>query len=336
LEDTLGSYAERQAEQMKFIRNVLLYTIPAIFLIVAVYSSAGWNDSTEQTVTQNIFGSVQVHNTSGPWFSLLAKSKVFPKSDSFYFSSKDDEGEDYDDAVVVSFKNSSGGSVSGSVRFTYPLNEDKMVQIFSKYGSPASVKMDLVRNVVRNIVTMNASMMSPEAAMSQKGKFQQDFLDQLVRGQYVTQIVTEVVTDPVSEDTKTTEVVSPVVDEATGAIKRLPNAAGDMGIGFDTVTVTTIEVDDKTRTLIDQRRDAEMKVIVARADQERAEQEKQKVTAEGQKSVEEAKYAALMIKETETVNADRVKEVATIGAAQRVAVAELDKNEQAIKLETAA
>lgn len=273
-----------------------------------------------------ISGTMSVHFDEGwfgQWFGHLFE---YPNSDTFYFSAEEDEGGDKDDAITVTFKNGSFGHVSGSVRMTYPRSEAAVIELHRRYRSHRGVREDLVRTEMRKLINMTASLMSPEAAMTQKGLFQQMFVDQVHNGQYQTEASVERFEDPITKEISYKDVVKIKYDKETGKPMRLEDPFQKWGLQMSQEVVQKIEPDVKTQEMIAQRRDAEMKVMVAKADVEKARQEEQKVIAEGKKDVAKKEYAALQEKMQAVVNAQRAKEVAEIDAKQKLEVAKLAKD----------
>ena len=317
-------------------------------LLVAAAFSMGWNDRREIKVMQNIQGVVDVKFDGGPFWSTLSKTKTYPRQDTFYFSKHADEGESYDESVPVAFKNNSKGYVTGSVRYAYPLTEVEMKALDADMGSPEAVKLDLVRNQMRKLVSLTASIMSPEAAMAQKGKFYQMLLDQANNGPYKTLSVEETIVDPATGESRTQEVVKlvydrsscPVVEEGVedacvGEPVRLADDFDTYHLKLSLLTITDIDVDDKTDELINKRRDSEIKLTVAKANRAKSEQEKLTAIAEGKKNVETKRYEALVLKEEQVVNADREKEVAEIKAQQLLEVEKKGLEQEQVALDKA-
>jgi len=271
-----------------------------------------------------ISGTMTAHFSEGWFMQLFGQIFEYPNSDTFYFSADEDQGGKKDDAIPVTFKNGSIGMVSGSARMTYPRSEKSVIELHRRYRSHMGVREDLVRTEIRKLVNMTASLMSPEAAMTQKGLFQQMFVDQVQHGQYQTEAAIERFEDPITKEISYKDVVK--IKYQDGKQLRLENPFEKWGVSISQEVIQSIEPDEKTRDMIAKRRDAEMNVMVAKADVEKARQEEQKVIAEGKKKVAEKEYGALQEKIQAVVNANRVKQVAEIKAEQELAVARLARD----------
>jgi len=312
-----------------------------VLVIAVVFSAASIvdkNKSGEFTVKQAaISGKMTVifdEGVFGQWWGAMNR---YPNSDTYYFSADLDQGGKGDESIPVTFKNGSLGDVSGSVRMTYTRSEPSMIETHRRFRGHSGVINDLVRTEVRKLINMTASLMSPEAAMTQKGMFMQMFVDQVQNGQYQTVAVNEMFTDPISKEISYRDVVKVKNydkdhKEFAGKPMRLENPFAKWNVTISQEAIQKIKADPKTLEMIAKRRDAEMSVMVAKAAVEKARQDEQKVIAEGKKDVAAKKYSALQEKETATVKADQLKEVAIIDAKrvvevneQRLIAAELDK-----------
>lgn len=293
----------------------------AVFLFVSGAGIIDTNKSGEFVIKQAAWtGKMSAITKEGVFGQFWGDMYRYPRSHTYYFSAFKDEGGVVNESIPVTFKNGSQGTVSGSVRYGFPVsNGDKLINIHRRFRSPAGVRDDLVRTELRKLVSITASLMSPEAAMTQKGLFLQKLTDQINNGQYETEAGVEQYTDPISKEVRFRDVVNVVTKN--GVPVYMENPFAEWGVRLTQVVVQKINPDPKTIEMIKKRRDAQMQVMVAKAAVEKAEQEKLRVEAEGKKLVAEKRYAALQAKETATVDADRKKQVAEIAAQQKIEVA---------------
>lgn len=306
------------------MKSIISLAFVIIVLLVMAFSAASIFDSNKSgwfTVKQAaVSGKMSVifsEGVFGQWWGTLNR---YPNSDTYYFSAEADEGAKRDESIPVTFKNGSIGQVSGSVRMTYPRSEKSVIELHRRYRSHNGAVNDLVRTEIRKLVNMTASLMSPEAAMTQKGLFQQMFVDQIQNGQYQTEAAKEEFEDPVTKEKTWKDVVN--IKYAKGKPLRLENPFSKAGVTISQEVIQNIDPDPKTKQMIGRRRDAEMSVMVAKAAVEKARQDEQKVIAEGKRAVAEKEYKALQKKKLAVVNAEREKEVAIIQAQQQVEVNE--------------
>ena len=274
-----------------------------------VVKQAAWSGDMSAITKEGVFGQF--------WGALIR----YPRSETYYFSASEDEGKTLDESIPVTFKNGSTGKVSGSARYSYPIqSEDHLIAIHRRFRSDGGVRLDLVRTEIRKLINITASLLSPEAAMTQKGLFLQMFTDQVHNGQYQTEPSTERFEDPITKQITYRDVVKIRMNDKNQPM-RMANPFEQWKITISQEVIQNIQTDAKTMQMIDKRRDAEMRVMVAKADVEKARQEEQKVVAEGKKAVAEKKYSALQQKELAVVNAEREKEVAEIDAQKKIEVA---------------
>jgi len=307
--------------------SIIFVVLIAFFVVIFGSRIIDSNDSTTIQIKQAaISGEMEAFTDPGLIWQNFGKLIPYPKSKPFYFSSETDEGTSVDQSIAVTFNNGSKGSVSGSVWYTYPLIKTDLIAIHKKFTSDAGVKTGLIQKQMRKLVNLTASLMSPEAAMVQKELFNQMLNDQVQNGPYLTEIVEDTVIDSITNEETTTEVVK--IKEIDGIQLRGENPFEDWNITISQVDVPTIITDTTTETMIKKRRDAEMQIMVAKAEVETANQNEKKIIAEGKKEVAARQYEALQAKMLATTKAEELKEVAII-AAQR----EREVNEQ--KLEAA-
>jgi regulator of protease activity HflC (stomatin/prohibitin superfamily) len=252
------------------------------------------------------------------WFGTLWH---WPNADQVSFSHRVDLGKAKDQSVDITFKNGSKGKVSGSVRMSYPIGDDKaVIEIRRKFPSHEAVMNQLVEPQINSLLNMTAMLMTPEAAMTQKGLYQQMFAEQLEHGMYMTKPAKEKFVDPITKEVMYKDVVE-IMHNEQGKPLFMPNPLGDWKVKISNVAIENIEPDPQTATMIAKRRDSEMAIMVAKAQVEQANQDKLKVEAEGLKNAAESKYKAEVIKATAVVDAQREKEVAVIGEMKKVDVA---------------
>jgi len=293
--------------------TIAFVIVAAFFAIVFGQRIGEVNDATTIQIKQAwITGKMSVYTDPGYIWQNLGKLDELPKSMPFYFSSETDEGDNTDQSIAVSFNNGSKGTVSGSVWYTYPLTKDELIAIYKKFGSDVGVRTGLVQKQMRKLVNLTASLMSPEAAMVQKELFNQMLNDQVQNGPYMTEIVEVITVDSITKEETTTETVK--IKEVDGVKLRGENPFDDWSVEITQVDVPTITTDGTTELMIEERRNAEMQIMVAKAQVETANQNELKIIAEGKASVAEKEYEALQVKMTATVKAQELKEVAVINA----------------------
>ena len=187
------------------IAVVVVLVLVGLFCASAIVDS---NKSGEFIIKQAaVSGDMSAIVEEGVFAQFWGDLHRYPRSDTYYFSSFKDEGGERDESIPVTFRNGSQGTVSGSIRFDYPLVENKLIEIHRRFRSHGGVLMDLIRTEVRKLISITASLISPEAAMTQKGLYLQMLVDQLHNGQYQTEPYQERYEDPVTKQVRYRDVV---------------------------------------------------------------------------------------------------------------------------------
>ena len=114
--------------------------------------------------------------------------------------------------------------------------------------------------------------------------------------------------------------------DADGNRLRKPNPLREYSIAISQFLLDKdIAYEQGVLDQIKTQRGAMMKTVTARAEAQKAEQDRLTAEAKGKAAVMKARYAAEVEKERAVVNAQREKQVAELQAAKKLAVAKLDR-----------
>ena len=307
----------------KIVGGVVALLLTLVF-IGNLFTTVG---AGEIVVKQNFLdGKLQVWTTPGVHFQNFGKLTVYKRSDQYWFSNKEDEGKDADDAIKVRFNDGGHGTISGSLRYDLPLDEAKMIALHSTYGSQASIEHELVKQVVTKSVYMTGPLMSSRESYAEKRADVITFIsDQTLHGVYRTTHKSVKTTDPISGQEKTVDIVEPKFGEGPNGIEREEESPIErFGLTGYNVTINAIDYDEAVENQIKQQQAAIMAVQQAMVNAKKAEQDAITVAKQGEAESAKAKWAQEVLKATAVTQAEQEKEVATVAATQKKEVAALD------------
>jgi len=263
----------------------------------------------------------------GQWFGDIV---VWPKAETFYFTADIVEGKKIDQSIEVRFNDGSICNISGTCRVVTPVTAGDAIKLivvhgFRQYGD---MEHKLILPAVRNALRLTANLMSARESYSER---RSDFIywawDQIQNGAYETQDVTREVKDLISgeEITKVFKVIKTLDGIPGGTPLYQKNPLEGLGIRLSNFEIKSFVYAPKVKQQIATQQEALMAVATAKANAQRAEQEKLTAEAEGLKNVMTAKYEKEQEKIKAVVDAQKDKAVAETHAAKKLAVAILDK-----------
>jgi len=229
-------------------------------------------------------------------------------------------------AVEVRFNDGGIARISGNARFELPLSAKDMIRIHSKFRSYEHITRSLVKPAIAEALILTASLMSAEESYSgRRAEFSQLAWDQVLHGVYITESEEKEIVDPATGETKKKRIVH-IKYDTEGKPVRKPNALNEFNLRISQFFLDKdFGYEEGVLHQISNQRDAMMKTVAAKAEAEKAQQDRLTAEAQGQANVMLAKYEAEVEKERAVVEAQKRKEVAETEAHLRLEVAKLDK-----------
>ncbi|MCG3205638.1 MAG: hypothetical protein KCHDKBKB_02360 [Elusimicrobia bacterium] len=261
-----------------------------------------------------VSGKMTAFTASGMFFQGFGDVFKYKAADILYFSKHEDEGREVDEAVEVRFNDGATATVTGNVRFELPNNPEQLIEIHRKFRSYGSLVKDTLKQVVGESVILTAALMSAEESYTTKrAEFSQMAYDQVKNGVYLTEA-----DDIETKDTKTGETTKrQVVRIQRGEDKnplRKESVLEQYGIRVTQFVIKEIDYQKEVHNTINSKQDALMKTVQAKAEAEKAQQDRLTAEEVGKKNVAVAKYE------------QEVEKAKAITAAEKeLAVAELNK-----------
>lgn len=269
-------------------------------------NEAGWMQVKQAAVT----GDMSVRSDPGMYWQGFSDIFDYKVSDIYDFNNEQ---------IAVRFSDAATANISGQIKFLLPTSHDRLLRIHRDFRSYEAVKNDLIRQVVAASLKQSATHFGAEEVYSTR---RSDFIDlindQIKTGLYATTFIEEVVKDDTTGTNKMKRKVRIKYDTNGQPVINEVSAFNTYGIEVIQLVIQEIDFDDQTDALIAQRKKAEQEEIVARAEAKKAQQDAIKAEEQGKAKVAEAKYKALVEKETAVVNAEREKEVAEQNALKAI------------------
>jgi regulator of protease activity HflC (stomatin/prohibitin superfamily) len=305
---------------------VIAILITAFVVIGGLYNvvPAGYYQISQQWFT----GSVNAKMEPGLWFPI-GHTWDWPKEKTFFFTHDQDHKEDNkkDASIEVRFNDGSICNISGTCRVIFPTDRNDAINLLIKMGytNPNEVMTKLVLPTLRNSLSMSANLMSARQSYSEK---RPDFItwsyDQIQKGMFATSEEWQKVEDPITGE-KVSRYVKVIKRDKEGNPQHMFNPLQGTGITLANFEVKKFDYSKEVAAQIAKQQSAIMDVETARAEAQKAEQNKLTEKAKGEANAIQAQWEEETKKARAVVMARQKKEVAEIDAAQKLKVAELDK-----------
>ena len=313
---------------VKIVVGVIILLVGALFISSTV-TTVG---ADEIVIKQDVMGgTLHVWNTPGVHWQNFGTITRYKRSAQFWFSAREDEGKKTDDSIKVRFNDGGHGNISGSLRYSLPTDENKMLEIHRTFHSMAAIDHELVQQVVNKGVYMSGPLMSSRESYAEKRADLINYItDQIVYGVYRTEHEQVKTTDPLTNQEKTIDLVRPKIDASApnGILREEESPIQKFGMNASNITINSIEYDTVVEEQIKQQQQAINAVQQAIVNSKKAEQDAITVELQGKAAAAKAKWDQEVMKATAVTVAEQEKAVA-------VTKAEKDKEVAALSLETA-
>jgi len=313
------------------LKLVLGFTI-LIVGVVIIMNMATTVDADEIVIKQDVIGGqLHVWDTPGVHWQNFGTITRYKRSAQLWFSSKEDEGKKIDESIRVRFSDGGHGSISGSLRYTLPIDPNKMIALHQTYHSMQAIDHELVRQVVNKGVYMSGPLMSSRESYAEKRADLINYItDQIIYGVYRTEHEQVKTNDLLTGQEKTVDLVRPKANNLSpnGIEREEESPIQKFGMNANNITINGIEYDPTVEGQIKQQQAAIMSVQQAIVNAKKAEQDTLTVEQQGKAEAAKAKWIQEVEKATAVTSAEKDKAVA-------ITQAEKDKEVAALALETA-
>ena len=316
---------------MKFTTNkVVALVVFVVLAFVLLFSATNLLETvkkgTYHIIQRPITGTISAKMNPGMYWQMFSDVKVWPKSETFYFTFDAEEGKKVDQSIEVRFNDGSLAKISGTARVMLPSSESEAMSLMTdkNFRSYEEVEHKLILPILRNSLRLTANLMTARQSYAEK---RADFInyawDQIQYGKYKTSEVERLSEDPLTGK-KTMRMVKIIMKDADGNPIREANPLAGTGILLSNFEVKSFEYEKKVKAQIAQQQENFMAIATAKAEAQKADQDAKTRESKGLADLMEVRYKKLQEKEKAVITAQQEKEVAELGAQKKLEVAKLD------------
>ena len=275
-------------------------------------------DNGEIVVKQSIWnGEITIWTDPGPKLQLFGKCTHYKKSSQFWFSAAKDQGSPTDQSIRMRFNEGGHAKLSGSVRYTLPLDYDSMKKLHTDFRSLESIDQSLIRTVLEKSVYLTGQLMSSTQSYAEKRSELLYFIeDQAAHGVYKSSSRCEKQPDPITKQDRTVCVVE-LAKGPDGKILRVEEGSPLelYHVKLSSFSINELKYDEAVTKQISDQQTAFAAVQTSAARAREAEQNTMTEEQKGKAAAAKAKW------EQEVIKARAVTE-----AESKAAVAKLEMN----------
>ena len=301
----------------------LIGLFAGVFLLIAVLISLPKLfenvDTTEYKIKQAaVSGAMSCHNESGWFLQALGSVTTYDKTGTFYFSEDNVDGGEGEDAdpLPATFQGNSTGKVTGYLKYRLPSRCEYQLALNSEYKNQESVRMDLVRNALSTAIGQAGPMFTAEEAnIDRRPEFTKVVREILEQGEFLT-VTKEIerIEDGDSTNAQRYKVTNMYLDSNGNRVISKPSVLKRYGIEVIALDIKRITFDQKTKELMDAKKNAEQQRIASKALAEKSKQDAITEKAQGEARTAKAKADQEVIKIAEVTQAEKQFEVARLAA----------------------
>ena len=261
-----------------------------------------------------VSGTMTAHMNPGMFGQVFGDIQLWPKAETFFFTADADEGTVRDQSIEVRFADGSICHISGTMRIQLPVSEVQAIELITKHGfrSYRDLEARFMLPVVRNALRLTANLMSARESYSEK---RTDFTfwawDMIQNGLYETEEVTKEVKDLVSGDMikKNFKIIK---RDKTGVPLYQKNPIEGLGLLLANFEIKSFVYSKVVQEQIAEQQKNIMAIATAKAESQRAEQDKIKAVAQGKAKVATARYEKEQEKVKAVTDAEKLRDVAKL------------------------
>ena len=273
-----------------------------------------------------VSGDMTVRNNAGMYMQGFGNITTYHVSDMYYFSSSNLDGGSGEESQPINVRFNDGGTaaISGFIKFKLSTTEKNQLLVHKEFKSYNSVVNDLIRQHVASALKQTASLMKAEATYSSR---RSEFISlaerQIVRGIFATEPHIQKVKD-VNGKWFIKRGVRILTDEAGAHVVKKNSPFLRYGIEILDFNVKEIDFDATIDALIAKKKEAQQKMVVAKAKAEEAKQNAITAEEQGKANVALAKADEEVAKIREITQMQKEKQVAELKASKEFNVAKVN------------
>jgi regulator of protease activity HflC (stomatin/prohibitin superfamily) len=294
----------------------IIYAVIIIFAYYLTFSFAEDVPANKIVINQMpISGTLLYWTTPGTKAQWFGTTTEYEKSFQIWFSDKEEQGDEYDEAINVVFNDGGNGWISGSIRIVMPLDDTHLNLIHTTFGSMNNLIHELVKPTVAKVVFASGPLMnSYESYAARRTDFIRFIEDQLRYGVYKTVSKEVKTTDEFTGKEKVIKIAELIENpKYPGGYERQEEAPFErFGLKIAAVSVEQIRYEETIKQQIAAQQKAQMEVQTAIAQTKQQEQQLIQAEKEGEKNATIAKWEQEVIKAKMITEAEQKKEVARL------------------------
>lgn len=248
----------------------------------------------------------------------------------------------------VRFKDGGHGNIIGSIQYELPSDTEKLNAIHRRYKGQERVSKELVQTATNAALYLVGTLMTSRESYDEKRNDLIHYVtDQVQNGIYRTRQKREWIKDPVTNETKEVIAAEIIMDKDGSPERQEISPLKVYGVKVSNFAINRLPYDPVVEKQIQQQQQITMDVQTSIAELKKAEQRALTVEQQGRANATETKWQQEAIKAREVTkaeqekavattnadrdrivaltNADRDRKVAETQAAQRLAVADFDR-----------
>ncbi len=319
---------------MSFRQIATLVGGTVALLLVFMFSGSAFenNDAGIYQVNQALSGDMSVRFDPGFYTQGFGKLTDYKASDILEFG----KGEGAEEPINVRFQDGGTARVSGSVKIRLSNKETTMLMVHKEFRQHDALKNTLLKPTFVEAIQQTAALMkSEESYSSRRSEFAALLEEQIKRGIFETEAVEVKEKDMDGNEFNEVNIMVKKDKNGNNVIRKTSPLIG-YGVEVIQVIIKDIDYDDTIDALIAKKKEAEQLKVVAKANAEKAKQDRlttieqtaaKVALAKGEEEVEKIKAVTQAQKEFEVAVLDRKKseEVAAASITKGKALAEINR-----------
>ncbi len=313
----------------------ILASIAVVILVVFLFTlgKVGEDVKNNQIVVnqQPFTGKMSFWATPGFRWQWYGKVTTYYKTNQVWFNQIEmsDDGVLTTDSVEnpafpITYSDKGKGYVLGSVRIELPVEQEYLNRIQSHYGSERRLIEELVKPTIGKVILACGPLMTSLESVAEK---RTDLIayatDQLNNGVYATRVKTIEVTNQITNELQKINVAEIIRDENSpmGYKRQEQSPFAYYGLKVSQLAIADLNYEKATNGQISKQREADMEIITAKAEAQKAIQNAIKAEQVGKEETMKAKWEQEKLKVIEVTRAQQAFEVAELQAKEAKEIA---------------
>ncbi len=329
----------RKGQGVKYSAYAAVVVVAGVILTLGI-GGFGKNDASNWQTIQSVTGTVTIRDEAGWYLRKFASVWTYPRAVSKEFK-KAGLGDTMahtdrmrDQSVGVTFNDGGTANMDVTIRFATPRTTESRARLHADFAGNIDNVSAAVKSHLVNCAKATAPLMSSSEHMSaRKAEFTQLVHEQLIYGLYKMKRVEKTFKD--ATDTTGDEITifaTEIVRDADGnPMFAQASPLEQYELEVLQFSIEDTDYDEKTLEKFAAKKDSLLRAEQAKADREQEVQQRLMIVERGLRERAEVEAVANKERAQAVINAEREKEVAELNAARGVAVAAQTKLEAETK-----